>query len=148
MAEISERPITPAQVRSIHVALSRLGIEDAEYRSLLGGRYGAASCKELTRRQASDFLTTLGRPLPNPPGGGPRRPRAKRRPKAPDNVTALASPLQRTLIGDLAKEVAWREEDGLARWLKANLGIDAVRTAEDASRAIEGLKAMARRQGR
>ena len=107
------------------------------------------SSKKLSRREASELLASaFGRPLPNPPGRTRPRPKRERRAKLPDNVTALASKAQRALIGELAERVEWREEDGLARWLEASLGVGAVRTAAEADAAIEGLKAMCRRAGR
>ena len=69
MTEISAKPITPAQVRAIHVALHRHGIDDDEYRARLMDRWGVDTCKALTRREASDLIASLGYPLPNPPGG-------------------------------------------------------------------------------
>ena len=153
MAEISTAPITPAQVRSIHIVLSRQGIDDATYRAMLRARYDAASCKDLTRRQASDLLTHLGRPLPRPPGSGPaptprRRAAAKAQGKAPlrgvvgGRVVALPTPLQRVLIEELAGEVPWREPDGYRRWLSHTMGMERVATRAAASKVIEGLKAM------
>lgn len=146
---ISERPITAAQVRSIHVAKARAGLDDDEYRGLLEARCGVRSSKELTRRQASELLANaFGRPLPNPPGRQRPRPKRERRAKLPANVTMLATKAQRALIEELAERVEWREEDGLARWLRSSLGIGAARTAAEADAAIEGLKAMCRRAGR
>lgn len=107
------------------------------------------SSKKLSRREASELLASaFGRPLPNPPGRTRPRPKRERRAKLPDNVTALASKAQRALIGELAERVEWREEDGLARWMRASLGIDAARTDGEAADVIEGLKAMLRRAGR
>ena len=60
MPEISTRPITKAQIRAIHVALAHHGIPEHEYRERLHTDYGAKSCKDLTRRQASDLLLRLG----------------------------------------------------------------------------------------
>lgn len=146
MPEIStDKPITAAQVRAIHVALHRRGIDDDEYRGRLMDRWGVETCKALTRRQASDLLHSLSVPLRNPPGE-PRRERAPRPDPLPDNVARLPTRAQRELIAELSAELRWREEDGLERWLRRNLGLDAIRTSADAARAIEGLKAMARRR--
>lgn len=161
MAEISATaPITPAQVRAIHVATSRQGIDDATYRAMLRVRYGVGTCKDLTRRQASDLLAHLGRPLPRPPGSGPA-PSPRRRaaeaaqaalptpPRAAGGrVIALPTPLQRVLIEELAAEVAWREPDGYRRWLRHTMGMERVATRAAASRVIEGLKALKRRSPR
>ena len=148
MATISDRPITPAQVRAIHVALPRRGIDDDEYRGLLRDRFGVDTCKKLNRRQASELLLALGRALPQPPGGK-RKPR--RRQPAPHatagaNVRQMVTPGQRRLIETLAGEIAWREADGYRRWLGKFMSLERVATAAQAARVIEGLKAMRRRQ--
>ena len=145
MAGISAKPITGAQVRSIHAALHRQGIADADYRAMLSSLFGAGSCKDLTRRQASGLLARLGRPLPNPPGAPPRRPKASKPEPASEGAVRLATPGQRRLIAELAAEVRWRTGDGYRRWLKANMGLERVATSEQAARVIEGLKALKRR---
>lgn len=145
MAEISDRPITPAQIRAIHVALPRRGIDDEEYRGLLRDRFDVDTCKALTRRQAHELLNVLGQALPRPPGRGPRAPRP-RAPRAQPGVTRMATPAQRRLVDEIASEIAWREPDGFRRWLRRNMSLDRVSTAAQAARVIEGLKAMRRRQ--
>lgn len=144
MPKISAKPITPAQVRAIHVALHRRGIDDDEYRDLLMDRWGVETCKALTRREASDLIATLGHPLPNPPGGAPRPPR-ERPPDLPENVVRFPTRAQRELIAELSAEIEWRESDGFGRWLRRNQGLERIATAAQAARAIEGLKRMARR---
>ena len=146
---ISERPITSGQVRAIHVALSRQAIADTEYRAILDSRYGVSTCKDLTRRQASELLRTLGRPLP----AEPREPAPDhtRRPSTgplPDNAVRLASQAQQILIAELAETVEWRAPDGYSLWLRANQHIARVATDYQARRVIEALKAMLRRQRR
>lgn len=143
----ARRPITPAQVRAIHVALSRQGIEDDDYRRLLAEvGDGAATSKDLSRRQASALLARLGRPLPNPPGEGrPRAPRAPRRAKR-EGVAELPSPLQRTLIEQLSAEVEWQPGSGFGAWCERSYGFARPSTKAQAAQAIEGLKAVKRRQ--
>lgn len=145
---ISDRPITPAQVRSIHVALRRRGIDDAEYRALLSDMFGADTCKNLTRRQASDLLALLGRPLPRPPGAPRERPPREPRQPAPEGVAALPTPAQRALIAELAERVDWRDGGGLEAWTRASFGWRRPRSPAEAALVIEGLKAMLRRDGR
>ena len=150
-ARITTAPITAAQVRAVHVALSKRGVDDDTYRHILNERFDAASCKELTRREASELLTLLGRDLPRPPGtrprSGVRRPIARpAEPPAPaaDGVVRLATKKQRDLIDKLAAEVAWETPRGYARWLTASLGLARVRTSAEAARAIEGLQGLKR----
>lgn len=145
-AIISDRPITPSQIRAIHVALPRRGLDDDEYRGLLRDRYGVDTCKALTRRQASELLVTLGRALPQPPGGQRKPRRRQPRAKTPSNVRRMITPAQRELIETLAREIDWREPGGYRRWLRKSLSLDRVSTAAQAAQVIEGLKAMRRRQ--
>ena len=148
-ARVSDRLITVAQVKSIHVALHRLGLEDAEYRELLKD-WNVSTCKDLTRRQASDLLARLGRPLPNPPGAKPKTPRRRRianpadapPPEDGDGIIRLATPDQRGLIDELAGEIAWETDDGYVRWLRRSLGLERVRTRADANRTIQGLRGL------
>lgn len=148
-AGITDRPITPAQVKSIHVALHRLGLDDAEYRAMLAD-WDVSTCKDLTRREASDLLARLGRPLPNPPGArprtGPRRrisnPALEPPAEDGDGVIRLATAPQRALIAELAAEIAWESEDGCERWMRRSLGLSRVRTHADATKAIRGLRGL------
>ena len=147
MAEISDAKfITTAQIRAIHVALARRGIDDDDYREILQSGWGVDTCKALTRRQASELLRHLGAKLRNPPGSpGTRQRTAASRQRLPKGVTRLVSSEQRRLIADLVGEIAWREPDGYAGWLKKNQGLERVATASQAARVIEGLKALKRR---
>ena len=139
---MADRPITKAQVKSIHIALSRQGIDDATYRGILYDRYGVETCKALTRRQASELLTRLGRPLALPPRLRKRRPN-----RLPEGATRLVTPEQRKLIGELAAEIEWREPDGYAGWLRSNMDLERVATSDQAAKVIQGLLAMRRRRG-
>lgn len=148
MAEISDtKAITPSQVRSIHAALSRAGIDDDTYRLLLSDGYGVETCKALTRRQASELLRHLGVGLRNPPGTRPKAPRQPRK-QLPPGVTRLPSAAQRRLVSELVSEIAWRQDGGYTAWLQTNQGLKRVATAQQAMRVIEGLKALKRRQER
>ena len=147
MPEISNTKfITGAQIKAIHVAVARRGIDEEDYRDMLREGWGVDTCKALTRRQGSEFLRHLGAKLRNPPGSRRPRPRpAASRQTLPDGVIRLASPAQRQLIGELAREIAWREPDGYAGWLKKNQGLERVATTSQAARVIEGLKALKRK---
>lgn len=149
MSEISARPITKAQIRAIHVALAYHDIPDKEYRERLHTDYGAKSCKELSRRQASELLTRLGTPLKRPPGArAPRAPRTVRpRVSTPSGVVRLPTAAQRRLIDELAAEIPWRVEDGYQLWLTRNMSLNRIATTAQAARVIEGLKAIKRRGG-
>ena len=146
MPELTDRPITRAQVRAIHVAIARQGIENEDYRARLRAGWGVTTSKALTRRQASQLLHELQVPMPaitrkeHPP-----RPRQRRR--GPVGAVRMISPAQRALIEELAAEIDWLEPDGYRRWLRSNMGLERVASAEQAARVIQGLLAMRRRGG-
>ena len=139
------KPITPAQVRAIHVALHRQGIDDAAYRALLS-HWDVGTCKSLTRAEASDLLARLGRPIPNPRGLRPS-PREDRD-ALPNNVFRMPSAAQRSLIDELAAEIRWGAPDGYRKWLSANMGLRRITTDREAAKVIEGLRAIKRRQSK
>lgn len=145
MPEISRTArITPAQIRAVKGTVRRLGMTDMEYRALLRERWDVASCTALTRREASDLLRALGRPLARAPGEQPPRPPRPRPAPTPPGVTRLATPAQRRLIDELAREIEWSQPGGYPVWLKRSQGIDRIVTATQAHRVIEGLRAIKR----
>ena len=148
MPEISRTaPITRRQIAAVKSTQRRRGIPDGEYRALLRARWGVESCTALTRRQASDLLRLLGRPLARRPGEQPPRPPRPRPAPTPPGVTPLPTPGQRRLITDLAREIRWATPEGYVGWLRASQGLERVLTLADAHRVIEGLLAIRRRRG-
>lgn len=146
------RMIEPIQIQLIHVAKSRLGLDDDAYRAILWGDFGAESSKTLTYRQAHDLIErfkTMGfsikRKYRTPDRGHFRRSRV-RRSKLPANVLFMISIDQAEMIETLAGKIAWRFEDGYQRWLKKFFRIDRVKTADQASDVIEGLKKLLQHQ--
>ena len=147
----SAKPITGSQVTLIHTLLTRRGIEDALYREMLMTLFGVTTCKALTRHQAHQLLNRLGAGKLGEPGARakPKKKERKPRPKPlPPGVAAIAptTKKQRNLIDQIVRELEWHVEDGYVRWLEVNMGLVQVRTHAEASRVIEGLKAMKRRQ--
>lgn len=145
-------PITPGQVKLIHVMLGKQGIDDDWYRELLENLYGVDTCKKLTRKQANELLTRLGagqKPKPaKPTQPKAAKPALRRR---DGNVAALATPAQHQLIHDLIHEVKWRMRPpaaAYAAWLQNNQSLDKARTTTEAAKVIRGLKALkAHQQG-
>lgn len=145
MSEISRsKPITSAQIKAVKSAIRRVHMADSEYRTLLYDRWGVTSCTFLSRREASDLLAALGRPLARRPGEQPPRPPRPRPAPTPPGVTPLPTPAQTRLIGELAGEIEWSQPDGYAGRLKRNQGLDRVATSDQAQRVIEGLLAIKR----
>lgn len=54
--------ISPSQIKAIHAAKGKLGMDDETYRDMLHSRFSATSCKDLTWRQAEELLDTLNGP--------------------------------------------------------------------------------------
>lgn len=138
-------PITPGQVKLIHVMLTRQKIDDDDYRALLESLYGVDTCKNLTRKQANELLTRLGAGQ-KPQAAKPAPPRRR-----DPNVVALATPAQHRLIRALIHEVKWRMQPpaaAYAAWLQRNQSLDKVRTTTEAAKVVRGLKALkAHQQG-
>lgn len=51
--------IAPRQIKAIHAAKGKLGMDDETYRDMLHSRFSATSCKDLTWRQAEELLDAL-----------------------------------------------------------------------------------------
>ena len=131
------RPATPAQISQIHVYKNRLNMDDEGYRALIARHgQGVMSSKDLSRAEASKVISELAKKAD---GSAPAKPVT-----TGGNVTALATPAQKALIGHLVREVAWHAHGSFADWLLANQGIGQVITKEQASRTIEGLKGLKR----
>ncbi len=132
-------PLTAAQVRAIHVARKARGIDRETYLAMLDDGWGASSCKDLDRRQASELLRRLGLPL------APPRPKATPPERLPAGVTRMVTEAQRRLIGELCADLGLTGR-AYRGWLRRNQGLERVRTSAEARRVIDGLMAWRRRR--
>ena len=154
--ERATNQIRPKQIKIIKMAQRQMGIDDATYRAMLAEFFGVDSCTRLSADQANTLIDRLqGRgfkfepKLKNQPwkrrtwGGGKTRPAGTPR-KKPGNVVTLASAAEIEKVNAISSLIAWRYENGLALFLAKRMGIKGgkVRTADEAYRAIEGLKKM------
>lgn len=141
------KKIEPKQVQLIHIAQNQCGVPDEQYREIIAGRTGGkkTSCTDLTYAEAdaviSYFVKTLGFKIKSV-----GRPRARRR--ATGNIAYLPSREQLDLIDSLKVQIKWNLMDGFMRWLAKYIHTDRVRTADQARRAIEGLKGMMKNQNK
>jgi hypothetical protein len=146
--------IRPKQIRIIKMAQRSLGLDDATYRAMLRQGYGVDSCTKLNAVQADGLIDRLQQQgfafEPKKPkrkrlahGGGLRRPVGTPR-QGKAKVVSLASAAEIEKINAIASLIFWRYENGLALFLEKRMGIKGgkVRTADEAYRAIEGLKKM------
>ncbi len=153
--------IEPIQIQLIHIAKVQLGLSEDDYRQIIGAQTKGKkqSSKDLTYFEADgliNYFKTLGFKIQSSyirTSGAARRARwqpandrkrghdAASSPR-PANVFLLASRDQRETIEVLKKKIPWRFEDGYQRWLTKYMKINRVKTAEQASNTIEGLKKM------
>ena len=141
------KPIDKKQIKLIHVALNKLRIEDHVYRQILWDRYKVRSSKELDYWQASDLIDhfkRLGFRIKKK-SCSLCRPRPWRE-KPADNITYMVSKEQLKMIEHLRQDINWKYHDGYYRWLRNHMGIERIRTSLEASKVIEGLKAILRSQ--
>lgn len=140
----SDAKATPPQIRALQIAQRQLDLDDAVFRGLLQEHTGKTSRGELTLGEASRMIDVLvgkyGFDIRRSPR--PDRRRSQAIPRKTEKIIALASAEERDKIAALARLIEWRVKDGLTAWLKTRMHIESVRTADEAYRAIEGLKSM------
>jgi len=136
--------ITTAQLRLLHLAPKQLGMDDDAFKMILKDLTGKTSRASLTGREAGRVIDALVNRYGFAIARRPRRQGYRRRaaPRKSGNVVSLASADELDKIEALARLVEWRAEHGFAGWLRSRMGIERVRTAEDAYKVIEGLKKM------
>lgn len=132
--------MTPKQIALVHLAAKQLRLDDDLYRTVLKVRGGVDSAKDLDRdgfERVMAYFTAHGfrstwtkRTFGKRPG--------------------MASPEQVDIIRRLWER--WSgdtDEAAINRWLERSYHISSLRflTTENASKAINGLKAMVRRRG-
>lgn len=149
--------IDAKQIQLIHIAQTQLCLSDDNYRSIIAAQTKGKkhSSKDLTYFEADAvinyFVKTLGFKIKSNyirTAGAARRaywhPANARRSsgQTPSNVFVLPSRDQLEMINTLAGKITWKVEDGFQRWLKKYIKTDRIKTADQASRTIEGLKGL------
>lgn len=128
---------TAKQIQLIHIAKSKLDIDDETYRETLEARFNVTSSKELTYRQAAFFIEQFQKAgFKIAPKG--KRPSVKRGAK----VVAIATLGQRALIDVLKSNIVWNYTNGYEMWLENRMKLKKVLTTAEAFKVIEGLKGM------
>lgn len=139
--------IAAKQIQIIKMAQRDLGIDDLDYRYLLGQLFGArvTSSKQLSIEQANrlidEFQAKGWKFKAKDPScraaGAKKAPRAKGK-----NVVHLANAGELAKVAALAALIPWRVEDGFSRFLvkRCQVRSGKVRTAQEAYLAIEALK--------
>lgn len=131
----SRKMITREQIRMIYGIGRRNDLDDDMIHSIAWTLFNKESLKELTCRQASQMIDCMRR----------------RTGEAMDPIPGWASEDQRKYIFGLAAKLGMTEEPKrLRRFLRARFGVDDVAflTSQNASKVIEGLKAMVQRENR
>lgn len=124
---------TAKQIQLIHIAKSKLDIDDETYRETLLAKFNVSSSKELTYYQATLFLDLLKR-------AGFKVKRKKATVKMGGKVIVMATAAQKALIEVLKANIVW--QISYQAWLEKRMKIQKVLTIKDATKVIEGLKGM------
>lgn len=141
-------PIDPKQIQLIHIAQVQLGLSDEKYRAIITGQTNGKkdSSRDLSYAEATaviDYMVRQGfRIKPKFVDREKAIKRAWKSGQRPKNVFCLASHDQLNMVNALAAKIEWRFQDGFQRWMKKYIKIDQIRTDDEASAVIEGLKGM------
>ena len=150
--------IAPSQIKAIHTAIHKLGIDDENYRHILHSRFGVTSCKDLTWRQAEELLQSLNGTSPPHKGEGGRRPGegAGKKYQDMDGRPGFASGAQLRLIDALWSQITRAEgEEAIEKALNSFVnriahvaGIRMLKSwqVEKIVRALEGMGAEKKEQ--
>lgn len=140
---MSPAPVTPEQIRRIHVLKRDAGLSELDYRDALAG-YGVASSKHLTAAEAGYFIHALDG-LPKVA----RKPSARR--PAQTATGPYAAILRALWLSAWNLGVARSRDDAaLIKFVERQTKIAHtrfLRDAADAAKAIEALKAWIAREG-
>lgn len=135
--------IAPRQVKAIHAAIGKLGMDDDTYRATLQERFGVKSCKGLSWQQAEELLDHLN--------GKPAKPRigGKKRHADMDGRPGMASGAQCRMLEAMWSEVsrmstAEEKERAFGRFLKRIAGVDGLRFLEgkQVEKVVKAIKVM------
>lgn len=128
------------QIQLIHIAKSKLAIDDETYREMLAS-YKVKSSKDLTYNQATRLISALRKK------GFALKPKGKTRPDKRE--CSNISEHQLNLIAFLADQYPWKYKDGFILWLRKQdakgeiiFKNDKLGSSWDASYVIEKLKQM------
>lgn len=131
--------ITPKKLRLLHIARKQLGFDEEQWRAILGEFGGVRSARDLADsgfRKIMDYFVRWGF-------------RSDWTKRTFGERLGMATPAQVDLIRDLWREWSGADDDRpLNQWLERSFHVSALRflTAETATKAINGLRAMNRRR--
>lgn len=151
--------IDAKQIKLIHIAKSQLGLDDENYRAIISGQTQGkkTSSIELTYAEADaviNYMIRQGFRIKEKYVSGEQaskrsyryQGKSRRAVTTSGNLYCLASHDQLKMVNALAGQIQWRVEDGFHRWMKKYIKIDRIKTEEEASAVIEGLKGMLENQ--
>jgi hypothetical protein len=130
-----------SQIRLIHVAISKLGISDDQYREILWQNYKKRTCKDLSYKQAQhliyDHFAKLGFKPARRRGQADRK-ASKPKTKRHKGVTYLVSKPQWSEIYRLLPLLNWTPES-LRSFCTKKFGLPYPRTMKEASKLISSM---------
>jgi hypothetical protein len=142
-------PISKPQIAQIHVAKSKLGLDDDRYRDLLRSTCGVESSKELNDNQFKKLMIKFGELGFESTQHQKQNPSIHRQPyyKAPScDPNERPSPAQADKINELFNTLGWIENDRREGFCRRQCnGHPWPQTRDEAKAVTEGLKAIIRR---
>lgn len=133
--------ITGEQIKLIWVLARQLGLDSDELHEVVAGITGKHSIKTLSVVEGKDVIEALAR------AGGKVTKKRKPRRDLPLNVVEIVTPKQMRFIKYLEKKLGWNDNpERLKGFIKRTIKKEVVRTKQEASKVIEGLKSMAERE--
>ena len=141
-AKSSERKITEKQLKIIWTLARQLGMDSELLHETVFDVTGKDSLKKLTVPEAIGIIDGLV------DDGAKVRKKRKPRRDLPENVVELLTGKQIRLIEYLVDQLGWDNPNQLKGFNRRVIKKDRICTKQEASKIIEGLKAMVNRKGR
>ena len=136
----SERKITEKQLRMIWTLARQLGMDDELVHEMVFQVTGKDSLKKLTVPEAVGIIDGLIN------DGAKVRKKRKPRRGLPENVVELLTGKQIRLIEYLVDQLGWNNPNQLTGFNRRVIKKERICTIKEASKVIEGLKAIANRK--
>jgi hypothetical protein len=132
--------ISKDQIKLIWVLARQLDLDSDELHEVVAGITGKDSIKALSVGEGIEVVNTMIR------AGGRVKKKRKPRRKLPPNVVEIVTSEQLSYINYLEKRLGWQDNpERLGGFVKRIIKREVVRTKQEGSKVIQGLKSMANR---
>jgi hypothetical protein len=139
-AKVNERRITDKQLKLIWTLARQLGMDGDLLHSIVFYATGKDSLKKLSALEAAAIIDVLIE------DGAKVKKKRKPRRELPENVVELVTGEQIRLIEYLVDQLGWNHPEQLKGFNKKVIKKERIATKQEASKIIEGLKAILNRR--